>query len=268
MFYTDATEPERVPERRRDADRRTTGRLRTRRRRQSTRSPAADGSVVYFTDGDAAGLTADTVAGSGTNLYAYNIDERNADRHDRQPGAAEVDGVARDQQRRLVRVLRRRGRPRLGGDRGPGEPVRRSQRRDRRSSRRSTATTAPTGTASTRRGSPPTARTWRSIRRNSLTGYDNTDANTGGARTARSSSTTRPRTASCALRATRPAVTADRPLEHRSDRERPASGGNTYLSHNLSDDGSRLFFDRATPSRLATTTASRTSTSGRTATRG
>jgi hypothetical protein len=31
-----------------------------------------DGSVVLFTDGDAARLTADTVAGSGTNLYRYD----------------------------------------------------------------------------------------------------------------------------------------------------------------------------------------------------
>jgi hypothetical protein len=33
-----------------------------------------DGSKVFFTDGDTAGLTSDTVAGSGQNLYEYDLD--------------------------------------------------------------------------------------------------------------------------------------------------------------------------------------------------
>lgn len=35
---------------------------------------SADGSKVFFTDGDAADLTSDTVAGSGRNLYEYNLE--------------------------------------------------------------------------------------------------------------------------------------------------------------------------------------------------
>ena len=37
---------------------------------------ATDGSVVFFTDGDSAGLTGDTVSGSGANLYEYNVGTR------------------------------------------------------------------------------------------------------------------------------------------------------------------------------------------------
>jgi hypothetical protein len=35
---------------------------------------SADGSKVFFADGDPAGLTADTVPGSGQNLYQYDVD--------------------------------------------------------------------------------------------------------------------------------------------------------------------------------------------------
>ncbi len=35
---------------------------------------SADGSLVFFTDGASAGLTADTVPGSGTNLYRYDLE--------------------------------------------------------------------------------------------------------------------------------------------------------------------------------------------------
>ena len=35
---------------------------------------SADGSKVFFTDSDAAGLTSDTVAGSGQNLYEYDVE--------------------------------------------------------------------------------------------------------------------------------------------------------------------------------------------------
>src|SRR4029077_18445961 len=34
----------------------------------------ASGSEVFFTDGDAAGLTSDTVSGSGQNLYEYDLE--------------------------------------------------------------------------------------------------------------------------------------------------------------------------------------------------
>jgi hypothetical protein len=34
---------------------------------------SADGSKVFFTDGDGAGLTSDTVSASGTNLYEYDV---------------------------------------------------------------------------------------------------------------------------------------------------------------------------------------------------
>ena len=34
---------------------------------------SADGSKVFFTDGDGAGLTSDTVSGSGNNLYEYDV---------------------------------------------------------------------------------------------------------------------------------------------------------------------------------------------------
>jgi len=35
---------------------------------------SADGSKVFFTDGDSAGLTSDTVTGSGQNLYEYDVE--------------------------------------------------------------------------------------------------------------------------------------------------------------------------------------------------
>ncbi len=38
---------------------------------------SADGSKVFFTDSDAAGLTSDTVAGSGQNLYEYDVETGN-----------------------------------------------------------------------------------------------------------------------------------------------------------------------------------------------
>ncbi|HWX43936.1 MAG TPA: hypothetical protein VNY52_01275 [Solirubrobacteraceae bacterium] len=37
---------------------------------------SADGSKVFFTDGDSAGLTGDTVSGSGRNLYEYDLNTR------------------------------------------------------------------------------------------------------------------------------------------------------------------------------------------------
>jgi hypothetical protein len=40
----------------------------------SFRAVTADGSQVFFTDEVSAGLTSDTVAGSGTNLYRYDVD--------------------------------------------------------------------------------------------------------------------------------------------------------------------------------------------------
>jgi hypothetical protein len=54
---------------------------------------SADGSVVFFTDDASAGLTADTVPGSGQNLYRYDVDSGQL--LDLTPGAeASVDGVS------------------------------------------------------------------------------------------------------------------------------------------------------------------------------
>ena len=54
---------------------------------------ATDGSVVFFTDGDAAALTGNTVSGSGTNLYVYNVASGTTTDLTGSQSLAQVDGV-------------------------------------------------------------------------------------------------------------------------------------------------------------------------------
>ena len=54
---------------------------------------ATDGSVVFFTDGDGAALTGDTMTGSGTNLYEYNVASGTTTDLTGSQSLAQVDGV-------------------------------------------------------------------------------------------------------------------------------------------------------------------------------
>jgi hypothetical protein len=54
---------------------------------------ASDGSVAFFTDGDGAALTGNTVAGSGANLYEYNVASGTTTDLTGGQSLAQVDGV-------------------------------------------------------------------------------------------------------------------------------------------------------------------------------
>ena len=88
--------------------------------------------LVFFTDGDSAGLTGDTVSGSGTNLYEYKVGSAPGFRGTLptdltgNDNLAQVDGArSGGQQRWLVHLLRSRGRSRHGAA-GRPHPARRT----------------------------------------------------------------------------------------------------------------------------------------------
>jgi hypothetical protein len=204
---------------------------------------ATDGSVVFFTDGDGAGLTSDTVTGSGTNLYEYNLNAP-AGQHltdlTGNQSLAQVDGVLGASSDGSYVYFVAEGVLASGATSGAENlyvdhngattfiaTLSGSDGSDWNSSLTSRVTPDGTHVA------------FDSVQ--SLTGFDNTDANTGGADTEIFLYDATANTLVCAsCNPTGNPIGASQldPVEGGL-----LGGGNQYLQHNLSDDGSRLFFD-------------------------
>ena len=182
---------------------------------------SADGSVVFFTDADTAGLTANTVAGSGANLYAYNVAAGTLTDTTGGQSAAQVDGVVGSQRNGSYVYFVAEGALASGGDRGSGEPVRRARRHDhvRRDAQLPTTASDWNGSYTARVTPDGTHLAFESTQ--SLTGFDSTDAPRGHAR--QRGLPLRRRLAQPRVRLVQPdRSTTAGSLDDRSDRERPA----------------------------------------------
>jgi NHL repeat len=204
---------------------------------------ATDGSVVFFTDGDGAGLTSNTMTGSGNNLYEYNVATGKLTDLTGNQSSAVVDGVLGASSDGSFVYFVAEGA--LTGTTGAT-----SGQENLYVEHNGTTTFVATlsGSDSSDWNSQGTARVtpdgthlaFDSVQ--SLTGFDNTDANTGSPDTEvflydATSSTLA--CASCNPTGVRPIGSSSLdPIEGGL-----LGGGNQYLQHNLSDDGSRLFFD-------------------------
>jgi len=201
---------------------------------------STDGSVVLFTDAGSAGLTSDTVAGD-TNLYEYNFNAPAGHQLTdltTSAGSAGVDGVVGASSDGSYVYFVAHGVPNSGNENlyvehDGGTPTLIATLNGADSSDWSGSYTA--------RVTPDGKHlAFNSI--NPLTGYDNTDANTGSADTevflydATSGTLV---CASCNPTGTNPIGSSQLdPIEPGE-----LAPGNEYMQHNLSDDGSRLFFD-------------------------
>ena len=209
---------------------------------------ATDGSVAFFTDGDGAALTGNTVPGSGSNLYEYNVASGTTTDLTGGQSLAQVDGVLGASSDGSYVYFVAEG-VLASGATGSDENL----YVEHNGTTKFIATLAATGGGSgngdasdwngsaTARVTPDgTHVAFDSL--NSLTGFDNTDASSGSPDDeiflydATSGSLV---CASCN-------VTGKQPIGPSSlDPVESAvlGGGDMYLQHNLSDDGSRLFFD-------------------------
>ena len=224
----------------------------------------ADGSVVFFTDGDGAGLTSDTVSGSGTNLYAYNsgtgaltdLTGSSATPAACQPltsncagvqGVLGAGGSTGDYFVYLVAegVLTAAANSQGQTAQAGGENL--YVENDNGGTVTTKFIAALSGGDGSDWNGQYTARVtpdgthaaFDSVQ--PLTGFDNTDANTGGADTEiflYSEASNGLVCASCNPTGNPIGSSQLDPIESGL-----ISGGNQYLQHNLSDDGSRVFFD-------------------------
>jgi hypothetical protein len=200
-----------------------------------------DGSVVYFLDGDAAGLTSDTVSGSGNNLYAYNVNGGTLTDLTGGQNPAQVDGVLGTSSDGSYVYFVAEGV--LASGATPGQE---NLYVDHNGTTTFIATLSGSDGSDwnsqlTSRVTPDgTHLAFDSVQ--SLTGFDNTDANTGSPDTEiflYNASTSNLVCASCNPTGQLPVGSSQLdPVEGGL-----LNGGNQYLQHNLSDDGSRLFFD-------------------------
>ena len=200
------------------------------------------GSVVYFTDGDTAGLTAGTVPGSGANLYAYDTNTNTLTDVTGNQASAIVDGVVGTSGDGSYVYFVAEGPLAAGATAGQenlyvvhnlGAPTFIATLNGNDGSDWNGQYTARV---------TPDGKSLAFNSTNSLTGYDNTDAKAGSPDNevflynAPANSLV---CASCNPTGVRPiGPSSIDPIEAGL-----LSGGNTYLSRSLSDDGSRLFFD-------------------------
>lgn len=202
---------------------------------------SVDGSVVFFTDADTAGLTANTVAGSGTNLYAYNVAAGTLTDMTGGQSAAQVDGVVGTSANGSYVYFVAEGALASGATAGQENLY------VEHGGTTTFVATLGANDASDWNGSY-TARVTPDGTRlafestQSLTGFDSTDTTSGTPDSEVFLYNAGSRSLVCA--SCNP--TGARPLGPSTISPIEAgllTGGNTYLQHNLSDDGSRLFFD-------------------------
>lgn len=204
---------------------------------------ATDGSVVFFTDGDGAGLTSDTMPGSGSNLYEYNLNAPAGHQLTDLTGnqsLAQVDGVLGASSDGSYVYFVAEGVLASGATSGAENLY-----VDHNGATTFIATLSGSDGSDwnfqlTSRVAPDgTHLAFDSVQ--SLTGFDNTDANTGGADTEIFLYDATAKSLVCAS-----CNPTGNPIgsSQLDPVEGPLlAGGNQYLQHNLSDDGSRLFFD-------------------------
>ena len=204
---------------------------------------ASDGSVVFFTDGDSAGLTGDTVSGSGTNLYEYKVGSAGSGTLTDLTGndnLAQVDGVLGASSDGSYIYFVAEGVLATGATSGAENLY-----VDHNGTTTFIATLSGSDGSDwnsqlTSRVTPDgTHLAFNSVQ--SLTGFDNTDANTGGADTEIFIYGATAKTLTCA--SCNPTGNPIGSSQLDSIEGGLLGGGNQYLQHNLSDDGSRLFFD-------------------------
>ena len=231
----------------------------------------SDGSLVFFTDGDGAGLTGDTVSGSGSNLYAYNtgtgtltdLTGSTATPNACQTPASGCVGVggvlgAGGSAGNYYVYFAAQGVLTNGSNSQGQSPQSLAQNQSSgdenlyvENDNKGTITTTFIATLNggdgsdwngqfTARVTPDgTHAAFDSV--NSLTGYDNTDANTGGADTEiflYDATSNALACASCNPNGNPSGSSQLDPVDSQL-----LLGGNQYLQHELSDDGSRVFFD-------------------------
>jgi hypothetical protein len=203
---------------------------------------STDGSEVFFTDGDGAGLTSDTVSGSGANLYRYDVAQGALTDLTGGNSNVNVDGVVgASQDGSFVYFVAN------GALAGSGAPATAAGQPNLYVNHQGTTTFIATlnssdsadwgGTSglSARVTPDGTHLAFDSV--NNLTGYNNTDANTGSPDSEVFLYEFGPGTLVCA--SCNP--TGAQPIgPSMIETQGPSS---VYLSRNLSDDGSRLFFD-------------------------
>ena len=201
---------------------------------------ATDGSVVFFTDGDSAGLTGDTMSGSGANLYEYNVGSGTLTDQTGDQSLAQVDGVLGASGDGSYIYFVAEGVLASGATSGAENLY-----VDHNGTTTFIATLSGSDSSDwnfqlTSRVTPDgTHVAFDSVQ--SLTGFDNTDANTGGADTEIFLYDTTAKTLVCA--SCNPTGNPIGSSQLDAVEGGLLGGGNQYLQHNLSDDGSRLFFD-------------------------
>jgi hypothetical protein len=203
---------------------------------------ATNGSVVFFTDGDGAALTSDTVSGSGQNLYEYNVATGTTTDLTGGQTLAQVDGVlgASSDGSYVYFVAE--------GALASGATANAENLYVEHNGTTTFIATLASGADSSDWDGAATARVTPDGTHlafdstNPLTGFDNTDANTGNPDDEiflYNANTGSLVCASCN-------VTGQKPVGSASLDQAEGGllgNGGLYLQHNLSDDGSRLFFD-------------------------
>ncbi len=218
---------------------------------------ATDGSEAFLTDGPSAGLTSDTMTGSGQNLYRYDAATGASTDLTGGQSDATVDGVVgASADGSYVYFVAQGALSGTTGATAGQENLYVNHTPDPSANPSSHGTTTfiaalNSGDSSdwnggyTARVTPDgTHLAFDSI--SPLTGYNNTDANTGSPDTeiflfnATSDSLI---CASCNPTGTEPIGSSFLDPVEVGLESSNYGGGNEYLQHNLSDDGSRLFFD-------------------------
>ena len=196
---------------------------------------------MFFTDADTAGLTANTVAGSGTNLYAYNVAGGTLTDMTGGQSAAEVDGVVGTSGNGSYVYFVAEGVLASGATAGQENLYVEHGGTTTFVAGLSSNDASDWNSSYTARVTPDgTHLAFESTQ--SLTGFDSTDAATGTS----DSEVFLYNAGSHSLACASCNPTGARPLGPSTIDQIESgllTGGNTYLQHNLSDDGSRLFFE-------------------------